>query len=64
MLAETSAPISAPMPKTAERIPKTCGPECSVCFASTGSSTLKLRQNVLITATSTSIIQICSSRRA
>src|SRR5713226_9897715 len=45
--AETSAPINAPTPKTAESNPNTCGPECSVCLASTGSRTLKLRQNVL-----------------
>ena len=62
--AETSAPISAPTPKTADRTPKTCGPECKVCFASTGRRTLKLRQKVLITKTRLSISQIWSSRRA
>src|ERR1051325_2593519 len=46
---EESARISAPTPKTAERSPKTCGPEWSVCFASTGRRTLKLRQKVLMT---------------
>ena len=62
--AETSAPISAPTPKTAERRPKSWGPEFRVCLASTGSKTLKLRQKVLTTNVRTSISRICSWFRA
>src|ERR1051325_2869675 len=44
--AADSAPIRAPQPKAAERIPNGRGPESSVCFASTGRRMLKLKQRL------------------
>ena len=51
IVAETSAPTSAPAPKHAVTTPKISGPDCSVCFASTGRRTLKLKESVVTSRT-------------
>ena len=51
IVAETSAPSSAPAPKHAVTTPKISGPSCSVCLASTGRRTLKLNENVVTSST-------------
>ena len=61
--AATSAPASAPAPKTAERIPNTSACVCNVVYASTGSVTLKLKQNVLKTTVSPSTTSMRGCRR-
>ncbi len=62
--AENSAPMSAPKPKSAERMPKISGPLSSVRAASTGSSTLKLMLIVAITSIITSTERITGRRHA
>ena len=63
MVAETRAPMRAPAPKQAVTIPKTSGPDNSVCFASTGSRTLKLNESVVTSRTVASSTPASGTRR-
>jgi hypothetical protein len=64
MLAESSAPVSAPAPNAAERMPNVRGPASSVCDARTGTSTWKLKPTVLTTVVIASTSRTRGERRA
>jgi hypothetical protein len=62
--AVSSAPVSAPAPKAAERIPKVRGPASSVSDDRTGTSTWKLKPTVLTTVVIRSTRRTRGERRA
>ncbi len=61
--AEASAPRSAPAPKNAVTMPNTSGPSSSVRLASTGKSTLKLKESVVTKRTTARTTPASGTRR-